>query len=451
MNLEERRERLVLDMRRRIFRILELFVLPLSFPLAILLRVALRIVKPWVHIRFVRWSSMSLGIWAIPTEVYLCQRDAGMHPKRSLDLFYRYDRNAYALKRSVVRSSAICNKQLDKMFRAHIRLWEGAQFLDYLNRLLPRGSEAFTFKMPEPYDQEGLLKRFPTHLIFTQEEERKGQSALAQLGVPPGAPFFCFHARDSAYHARWRPGLELFYHGERQWLDERNSSIQNYLPAAEKLTELGYYAIRMGKYVEKPIPSGNPRIIDYAWSHQSDFMDVYLSAHCAFFIGHNSGITALPVIFRRPLVFVNIAPLSEIVYCSCSNSIFIPKKYYAKRFGRHLTFQEIVSNKILSKLFMAKHSHLPEIRDELQLELHENTPEEITELALEMHECLQGTFRASPEDEDLRRRFLAILRLPSLSRARPPLHDLCYLAIGSHFMRRHRELLEQREEACLSA
>ncbi len=429
------------------FRLLSILMLPLCLPLAFFLRIVLRVLKPWVHIRFVRWSSMSLGIWAIPTEAYLCQRDAGMHPRRSLDLFYRYDRNAFALKRSVRRSSAICNKPLDKMFRSHIHLWEGARFLDYLNRLLPRGSQEFIFKMPEPYDQEGLLERFPPHLKFTEEQEAQGQLALRSMGVPPGAPFVCFHARDSAYHARWRPGLELFYHGDRQLLDDRNSSIQNYLLAAQKLTELGYFAIRMGKYVEEPIHPDNPRIIDYASRHHSDFMDIYLSSRCAFFIGHNSGMTNLPIIFRRPMVFVNVAPFCEIVYCSSPESIFIPKKYYSRKFGRFLTFQEILSNPILFRFFMTKYRDLPEIRDELQLELKENTPEEIAELALEMHECLQGTFQPPEGDEVLRRRFLEILRL--FSRTLDPVHDLRSLRIGSHFLRGHEEFLGERDKECL--
>ena len=126
--------------RNAAFRLLKLLILPLCLPLAFLLRIGLRILKPWIHVRFVRWSAMSLGIWAAPTEVYLCQWDAGMHPKRCSDLFYRYDRGTSQLKFSVSRASAICNKELDKMFRHHLRLWQGAQFLDYLNRLLSRGS-----------------------------------------------------------------------------------------------------------------------------------------------------------------------------------------------------------------------------------------------------------------------------------------------------------------------
>ena len=431
------RERLMLEWRHRAFRLLEILMLPISLSMALLLRIGLRALKPWVHVRFVRWASQSLGIWAILTEVYLCQRDAGMHPKRCLDLFYRYDRAAFQLKRSVSRASAICNKPLDKMFRRHLRLRQGAQFLDYLNRLLPRGSEEFILNLPDPHDRYGLLERFPTHLVFTEEEERQGQSVLRKLGVPPGALFACFHARDSVYHARWRPGLELFYPVNREWPNTRNASIRNYLLAAEKLTELGYYAIRMGKYVEEPIRSDNPRIIDYAWSHQSDFMDVYLSARCAFFIGQISGMTSLPMVFRRPVAFVNAYEMTEYRYCSHPDSVFIPKKFYSARRGRLLSFREMVA--LGFALYEPKFADLKARFDNLGMEIQENTPEEILEVVIEMHRRLQGTWMASEEDKELQCRFDSFLRscpkTIGLEKSRP-------LRIGAHFLRTHPELVE---------
>ena len=432
--------------RNRLFRWLMISLLPVFIPLAVVLRVVLRAIKPWVHVRFFRWSSCSLGIWAIPTEVYLCERDAGLHPKKSFDLFYRYDQNAYGLKFSVRRQSAVCNKQLDRMFRSRVRFWQGAQFLDYLNRLMPDGGKEFNGVMPQPYDSQGVLHRFPAHLGFTEREHRVGQAALRKMGIPPGAPFVCFHIRDKGYYLRWRRGLEFFFYGDRQWLDVRDSSIENYMPALERLTKLGYFCVRMGKYVSEPLKTENPRIIDYASRYHSDFLDVYLSAHCAFFIGHNSGMTTLPIIFRRPMAFVNIAPFSEIVYCGCKESVFMPKKYYSKRWTRYLTFPEIFSNPILFRFFIPKCSDFPEIRDGLQLEIHENSAEEIDQLVLEMHERLQGKWKPSEEDEALQREFLTLVE--SYSRVLDSLRDLRTLKMASYFLKVNRELLKEAQQEC---
>ncbi len=42
---------------------------------------------------------------------------------------------------------------------------------------------------------------------------------------------------------------------------------------------------------------------------RTDFMDIYLSAKCKFFITSGVGLMAIPMIFRRPLLCVNYIPL----------------------------------------------------------------------------------------------------------------------------------------------
>ncbi|MBI3317665.1 MAG: TIGR04372 family glycosyltransferase [Candidatus Omnitrophica bacterium] len=407
---------------------------PLTLLLAVSLRIVLKGLKPFVHIRFGRLWGFGLGVFALPTEIYLCQRDAGMLPKRSLDVFYHYNRTPFELKPEARRTSAISNEQLDKMLRPHLRVLEGVRWLDEINRFLPWGSEDFIVKMPEPHNQDRLLDRFPAHLSFTEEELERGRLSLRDLGVPLGAPFVCFHARDDAWVHRHRPRMTSLY---GQWhRDIRNSSIHNYLLAAERLASLGYFCIRMGKYVEEPLETTNPRIIDYAAKYQSDFMDIYLSAHCAFFIGQNSGMPTLPVVLRRPVAFVNVAPLSQIpVYCS-KNSLFIPKTYYSKEKGRLLTFHEMLT------CLPAQLSHKLDLAyyERIGLEILENTPEEIAELSLEMHERLQAGFRPSREDEALLRRLWSVLSPhPDVLRR---LEDPRDVWLGTHFSKAHPELLE---------
>lgn len=406
---------------------------PLFLVLAVCLRIGLRILKPVVHIRFGRLWSYSVGGFSLPTEVYLCQRDAGMQPRHCRDIFYHYNHIWDMLKPNIRQEALISNQQLDRMFRPKLRLWEGARYLDKLNRMLPRGSGDFIVEMPNSHDQYGLLHRFPLHVGFTKAEEDRGFAILRDIGINPDSPFVCFHAWDLAYTRSRILGYLT------QYRDGREASIDNYLLAAEKLAGLGYYAIRMGKYVEHPIHSDNPRIIDYASQFRSDFMDVFLSAHCAFFIGQNSGITMLPMMFRRPIAFVNMFQFSEISNCALKNAIFIPKKYYSAKKGRLLTFREILSDRVLAT-FHAKTSYPPEICDRIGPEIQENTPEEIAGLALEMDQRLRGVFKPSEEDEELQSRFLSIVRsrLDIIS----PTENHQHLRIGRHFLRTHPELLD---------
>lgn len=436
----------VLFVKRHFLRLLSILFRPLFLVLGMFLRIVLRVLKPFVHIRFGRLHSISLGIFATPTELYLCEKDAGIQPRHSVDIFYHYDRDRYRLKNPPKPKDAVTNQQLYSMFKPNLHVYQAAQALDHLNRLLPRGSEDFIVKLPSPYDERGLLDRFPPHIAFSEAEKERGFSGLRELGIEPDSPFVCFHAWDGVHIHKARPTIVSLY-GDWGHDFGRYASIGNYLPAAEKLAGLGYYAIRMGKYVEGPIPSDNPRIIDYATHFRSDFMDVFLSAYCTFFIGQNSGITTLPMMFRRPMVFVNVHEFAEIFYCAYKNGIFIPRKYYAAKKGRLLTFREILTEPLIARCILQTTKPSPELYERIGLQVLENTPEEIAELALEMDQRLRGVFKTPEEDEELQRRFLSILR--SYPDAFPPIknyqrvrEDYQRLRIGTHFLRTHTELLE---------
>lgn len=121
-------------------------------------------------------------------------------------------------------------------------------------------------------------------------------------------PFVCFHTRDSAYLAGAFPGRG------RDDSVCRNANIQNYVPV-EELVRRGYYAIRMGSIVPEPLATTNPRIIDYATTGRSDFLDIYMiymiymAAKCRFYLGGSSGLYAVPELFRRPVIHTNVVPL----------------------------------------------------------------------------------------------------------------------------------------------
>jgi len=141
-------------------------------------------------------------------------------------------------------------------------------------------------------------------IAFTEEEECRGRAALAKMGISESDWFFCFHARDGSYLRAWRPQYRDFI--DQSGTDRLNSDINNYLKAAEYITSRGGFALRMGAVVEAPLPeTGNPKIIDYATRFRSDFMDIYLSAKCRFFLGTCSGLAMVPVIFGTPVIYAN--------------------------------------------------------------------------------------------------------------------------------------------------
>ncbi|MFQ6027787.1 MAG: TIGR04372 family glycosyltransferase [Dehalococcoidia bacterium] len=409
----------------------------LLLPLALLLRLLLLTLKPLIHLRFGRLWSPRLGTFTMVTELYLCERDAKQHPRRSFDLWYHYDRDAYILQNQSTPQQSICNQQLNLMWGRLIHISRVGEFLDRLNRMLRRGSETFAVPLAEPNDFSGLLGQFPAHLSFTESEEQRGLAELENLGITPEDQFVCFHARDSAYLDVARPRNAELY-GDWSWQNFRDASIENQIPAAEQLTKLGYFAIRMGKHVKASLPGSNPKVIDYATRHQSDFLDVYLSHRCAFFIGQNSGMTALPMILRKPLVFVNVFPLQEIAYCQYRDGILIPKKFYSQEYGRFLTFREIFDLGLGAfKMNDAGHQALG---DQLGLQIVENTAEEILDLAMEMHQRLQSSFQTSEEDRELQERIQALVR--SYPQIVPLEGATNRITFGTSFLRANPELLD---------
>ena len=429
--------RLFLIRRRYIPELVSAALAPVRLVLAVILRVALQLLRPLVHIRFGRCPTHSIGAWGIPMELYLCQKDLGMHPKRSLDLFFHHNNVRHMIKNPGRIQDQACNKQLETMLNRKVRMLQFASTLDGLNRMLPNGSSLFTVPDTSYYDPWGMFQKTPAHLEFTEEEEQFGMAELARLGIEPRVPFVCFNVRDGDFIVQNIPKMAALY-GEWDTQPWRNATMSNYIDATDHLSSLGSYVVRMGKHSKEPMNHSNPRVIDYAYQHHSDFLDVYLSARCRFFIGQNSGMIHLPSIFRTPMVLVNILPFEDIVDTACPDTIFIPKKYYSAKKGRLLTYREILAD---PRLY---HYVGPWVDEEyyndIGLELWENTAEEITAAAQEMEERLNGTFEPTAEQTILQQRFIALV--DAHREGLPPLDDFSSIIIGSHFLESNRELFE---------
>jgi putative glycosyltransferase (TIGR04372 family) len=370
-----------------------------------------RLLRPLIVLRFAPLRSDRIGHFAGNIEVYLCERDAGLNSpsRRFVDVFY------YTLP--------ICNSQLKKMWDRTLHICPfDISLLDRLNRLLPGGEEHAILMPHECIDVHGLLASTSPHLSFAPNEEQMGRIGLKDLGVPEGTPFICFHARDSAYLETISP------YGDCSYNDYRDSNIHNYMPAVEELTRRGYYAIRMGAVVKEALNTSNDRIIDYATNgKRTDLLDIYLGAKCTFFISSNTGIDAIPEVFRRPLMGVNCAPLQFPRSCY-DEYLFIPKKYWLRDERRFMTFREILNSG--AEQFCYTHQF-----EQTGIELIENTPEEIAALAIEMDERLKGTWQTTKEDEELQQCFWSLFK-PS------ELYGNFASRIGAEFLRQHRDWLE---------
>lgn len=406
---------------RKIKRVLRILLkLPL-FILAVLVVVVTRLIRPLLLVRWGVLPSPRIGHFAANTELYLCERDAGINvpSQRHVDIF--------------VMEPPISNLQLSNMWKRALRVWPAWWILPSIqrvNRLMPGGAlHEIGDNTRNDRDVHNLLDRFPPHLGFTPEEAARGEAGLRMMGIPADTPFVCLIVRDSAY---------LDAHQNKDWSyhNYRDSDIHNYRLAAEALAERGYYVIRMGAKVRDAIRVNHPRVIDYATNGmRSDFMDVYLGARCAFCLSTSTGFDCLPLIFRRPIVYVNMVPVGYL-YTFTAQSIGITKHHFAMQQDRELTLKEIFAWNVGFSLRTSDY-------ESRGIKLIENTPEEIRDIVVEMAERLNDEWQARPNDDTLQQRFGEIFQAHACdAHKHNPIHGEIRLRFGAQFLRSSAEFLQ---------
>ena len=387
-------------------------LLIVELPASILFVLIIRLIGRFYLVRFQRLINWRIGHYAANTELYLCERDAGINTPDIpyVDFWYRLGES--------------CNEQLDVMCGRTLNI--GPQYflilVKRINALIP-GGEAHLIGDNTSHDRDvhNLLERFPPHLNFLPDEEDRGEAGLRSLGIPDGAPFVCLQVRDSSYLQNQSPHLDWSRH------DYRDCDIQKYVQASMELANRGYYVVRMGAVVKQAMAVDHPMIIDYATNGmRSDFMDIYLGAKCVFCISNGTGFDAVPYIFRRPIVYVDQAPLGYIM-TFCSNALATTKKHWLRDKGRFMTFREIFESGAAYSCFSAKF-------EEIGVELVESAPEEITAVVVEMDERLRGTWHSSKEDKELQRLFWDIF-------PKNELHGDIRSHFGADYLRRHKDWL----------
>jgi putative glycosyltransferase (TIGR04372 family) len=381
-------------------------------PIAMLLLPIVRFTSGWVVIRWGAYVVHALGHFALNTELYLCEKDRGINtPSRKfIDLLY-------------VPNTTVSNHQLLKMWRRIIPTYPAApvQAIEWLNRLIPGGSiHNIGANAHNDRDILNLLVQTKAHLEFTEEEEERGQQFLKKLGIAGGASFICLNVRDAAYYRA--VGMA----NDRQAY--RDSSIENYVLAAETMANRGFFVIRMGRKVEAPLKSNSKKIVDYAYDGLGDeFLDLYLGAKCYMCLSAGSGFDAIPAIFRRPVSFVNLLPI-ETPASSGTYIVYSSRAHYDLSTGKRLTLREIVGRNVV-------YGVTPERYAEAGIRLEENSPEEIRDVAIETIDRLQGKWTVDPYGEELQRRFREIMPLSMQDSIGRPMHGHFHIRYSEKFLK----------------
>jgi len=394
-------------------KIRSLFFMVLALPFVIVVR----LLRPFILVRFAPILDRRIGPFVTEMDLYLCEKEAGMHAGKTLDIFYH--------------THPVSNRQVKLIWdrSPQLRIHNFAYWIDKANRLLPYAEKhKIRFFSVHERDIHNLASGKPAHLSLTKAEEKKGLDALRQMGIPQEADIVCFYARDPAYLNSVLPKLDW------QYQDYRDCDIRFQVLAAREMARRGYFSLRMGAVVKDPLSLVSPGIIDYAVKYHDDFLDIYLLSKCRFLISAAAGLSSVAVAFRKPVAWVNFIPIGHI-HSWNPQDLIITKKLWLRPEGRFLTFKEIFDSGIGCWLETKNYAAAG-------IDIIENTPEEILSVAIEMDERLKGTWIAQEEDEELQQRFWSLLQPKNL-------HGRIMARMGAEFLRLNRQLLGQGQDVKL--
>lgn len=327
------------------------------------------------HIRIRDLRTDRIGGLIGGAEVFLRRKQLKLLPDGPLYLFIRtrFVSNEFALEMCKRRINVIDNAILLHLYPVVLPILKKTRFFLDVNLLT---NDYLEFLQGKPV------------LSFTEEEERRGQEKLRQMGIGPGDWFVCFHSRDPAYLEKtgaWS-AMDWSYH------DYRDCSVESYLKAARYISSQGGFAIRVGAIVDKPLPDlADSKIIDYATKFREPFMDIYLAAKCKFFLGNTAGLFVVAQVFDRPVACVNFIPIDASPFGK--NSFMIYKKIWSNRLRRYMSYPEAFQLG-LGKAYFSKQYSSHDLRCD------ENTEDEILELAIEVNEILDGRRAVNQETQD---------------------------------------------------
>ncbi|PIZ04855.1 MAG: hypothetical protein COY58_02025 [Gammaproteobacteria bacterium CG_4_10_14_0_8_um_filter_38_16] len=361
--------------------------------LAVCVVVLILLMWPFKKIRLIKLRSTRIGHFADNVHLSLCALKYNTFPeeKNCLHLYYT---QTYL---------PICNLFLYKMWSRVIKIvppW-GAFWVHIDDMLTAVLKKRYRTPFKKIFDDSvGGYDIWNFHqqgknqfLFFSDEEKRAGEALKIKLGIPADKKFVCLLVRDAEYVKNVMP--DSLWHNE----NFRNADIHHYIPAVQFLIQQGFYVVRMGKYVENSIDIGDPRFIDYA-NHpiKSDFMDIYLSGNCFFFIGTSCGLDSVPRIFNRPVVTTNAIFFQEKIYMNWAFIIF--KNIFCTKTQAFVPYQTVFNDYahfILSGKYTNHRDPIMAAWKEKGWVFIENTPDEILEVVREMLDTLMNPIIETPE------------------------------------------------------
>ena len=267
--------------KRIFFYIFDILVLPISIPIVLLIR----LIKPFVHIRFGYFFGRRIGHFVPDTLTAVIGDNIN---NEFVDLYYFLPGEK--------------NTQWAKMVQSELNIYYWVRLLFFANNIIPGGN--IHINLPGIHTPIGSQGRFRQGLLydsdfkfkFNDSDEVIAKSWLIKKGWTDGEKIICVGVNFPDRNAEYKDGT------------------QKYTQSLEFLASMGYWVIRMGKIMETPLRLNNNRIIDYSFDKEkSDLLDVWLFANCELCITTGTGPDLISCLYKRPVLAINYLPLAAHV------------------------------------------------------------------------------------------------------------------------------------------
>jgi putative glycosyltransferase (TIGR04372 family) len=386
----------------------------------------IRTISNFILIRFGSLPSRSIGHFSCDANSYICGLEK--------EPYFKYD--FFFLQKPV------CNYALVRLFQNFLLIFPEILILPFikLNKIKFIGHPKH-FVIPNRYytgvdlrDRDIEDKKIN---YFDQKDIQRGNSFLKNLGLNQDDKFVCLLCRDDAYvKDLFSRTYDWDYTQNNDVSTFRNCRIENFELASKYLIELGYYVFRMGAKVSKPFSINNKKFVDYATvGIRNEFLDIFLSANCDFFLSTSSGLDSVAEVFDRPLVIVSHTAIGHI-RSSNKKHLTIFKHQINEENKKSLTLSEIFDYKLADaeKLNVFKKKNI---------NLIENSPEEIKEVVIEMLKLKKNNFMANDKKNYLQLKFWNLFKNKINQYNLKKFHANFFKAhVGSNFLEKNKNFLE---------
>jgi len=352
-----------------------------AIPVFLIVYVLLTIIEPFKLVRFGFLYASSLGHQALNLDLFLRRRQKGEAPQNCYYIIFVY---------------GSANKQLQKLFSRRFKIieyrWLG-RLLSLFAILDTKYCQHLEMNSNEYHQYQGTI----CELEFTHQERELGIKKLKELGIQQSDWYVCIFSRDSEHYRK-------VYGVSDSVMKFRDADINSYIDAVKYIVSLGGYVVRMGMNVSKPFALNHPKVIDYALTHRSDFMDVFLTANCKFYIGTASGGSDMARIFDKHQLAVNWTPIGWAPWGN--REIYMPKTICFKSTGSQVPYEEAL--KVAKDWRVSLDFDISKKIEELDMTLVENTPEQILEATKEMIARIDGKHIETKEYSALLERYFML-------------------------------------------